>query len=131
MSASAVKPDVRPQTKPQGTQIIASSSPSKPGSPVTRYRDQQSALDEATQPLLSLVLPQLHLSDLRNLSLASSGLRALVQAAPDDIWATATANSLPRKFVAANFAPGRCKQTAMEHGHLTALLRDGKKPSLR
>ena len=92
--------------------------------------DRQTALDEAAQPILSFLLPLLQLQDLRNLGLTCSGLRQLVNSAPDSVWQQAAVNSLPPRHPVLH-AQGSSKAAAQEHGRLTALLRKGKKPAMR
>ena len=153
-------PEAKPPARPAAAHILASTSPLPGGAgrapPAAPPGPCCSPLDEAREPLISLVLPQLGLSDLRQLSLASSALRELVgaraagwpsprrpdrparepvpgaqvAAAPDLVWHQAALNSLPPRHPVC-LAQGGYQAAAVEHGRLNVALRSGKKPSLR
>lgn len=77
--------------------------------------------------LATLVLPKLHLQDLKTLSHTSCALRAAVDSMPEAQWRAAAARSLPPKHPVLT---NPRKETIVEYGRIHATLRSGKKPSL-
>ena len=77
--------------------------------------------------LTTLLLPKLHLQELKTLSHTNAALRAAVESMPDSAWSAAAAHDLPPQHPVLS---NPSKDSILEYGRIHAALRSGRKPSL-